>query len=79
MKKGIITYYLGTKWTDKIVEGLYKINLLFDNGYYPVTEDKTGVEVMRFICVKSRLPIVKLLGFITQYRGKDSKTCYLTW
>lgn len=78
MTKGIATYYLGDKLSDRILEGFVKRGMVSDNGYYPC-RDKDGKEVMRFICVKGPKLVVRILEVVTQYRGKNAKSVDLKW
>ena len=71
MTKGVITLDYKERFVDRITKMLYKMKLFQTDGYYPITEEKTGEEVAAFICIKGSATIVRFLEWITDYRGKD--------
>lgn len=71
MYKGAISYYNGEKFTDKVIRFLMKRKFINSIGYYPITDNKTKETMMYFLVVKGNKILIKLLSFITEYRGKD--------
>lgn len=71
MYKDAISYYNGENLTDKIIRFLLKRKLIKTIGYYPITDNETKETMMYFLVVEGNKFLVKLLSFITEYRGKD--------
>jgi hypothetical protein len=72
--KGVITVEYGKSFMNRLTSLMNRMKLFKVDGYYTITDNTTDEEIGAFVCVNGFKPVVKFLEWITDYRGKDSKT-----
>lgn len=77
--RGFITILNENRLVDRIARFTYSKGLWNMTGYYPILRNNTGEEMGHFVCAYGNTIVIRILSWLTDYRGKDAINHEVEW